>query len=201
MDKESDSDSTLDFDDEEIFTDKFNNITVSNKSSTDVGYQTELYVGTLLEKCSNISEYKNIGYFFNKKDFIYKIHGEDKLRGLQVKTLVQLKLKNTFIISLRKTYSADTLLVCCNKERTRFFIDFWKNINYTNINFTETNTFNNKDKLFFGEEKNVITGLTFLETLNEFCKFSDFYDENDIAPNNKSEQALCSHIEKNSKTI
>lgn len=91
------------------------------------GDQTELYVMNLLQKSNSFLAVQRIGQTGDKADLIITLFSGIQ-KGLQIKTLIEDKtIHNRFYINMN-TYPPDMLIVMVNNERTKFALEFQKNI-------------------------------------------------------------------------
>jgi hypothetical protein len=97
-----------------------------------VGEQTEQYVSALLEHEPLVKSVNEIGIQRDATDLVVRM--DDALHGLQIKTIYLNNSKDpkaeTYHLTLDKDfkYPDDMLVVMVNHERTRFAIDFFRNI-------------------------------------------------------------------------
>jgi hypothetical protein len=116
-------------------------------NTTKIGDETEKWVEDKLKTLDNIESVERIGYLRHALDITYNVNGV--IRGIQVKTLLHRSGYHDDYYSLRECeYDDDTLLVCVNKERTRFAMFFFNQIkkfefdfcnkSHTNYRFTYT---------------------------------------------------------------
>lgn len=156
-----------------IIIDRFKEI---GKSVMRVGINTEKWIYEIMHIFTSINSIKLIGYTGNKLDVIYKVNGEDKFRGIQIKTLVKTKNNDTFSLKLHShKYDDNTLIVGINKEKNKFALFFVKEISSSCPTFS----FNKKEPKYKNFMfKSMSKFLLILES--KLCQ-SCIYNVNDIS--------------------
>lgn len=95
------------------------------EENSSIGDETEIYIENIIKNFTDISECQRIGHTGDKMDIIYKMNNEKIYRGIQIKTLYSNKNReDSWSTSGHLKYDKDTLIVSCNKERTRFCVIF-----------------------------------------------------------------------------
>lgn len=154
------------------------------KNVTTIGDETEIYVLNIIKEFKEIKSCFKIGQTGDKCDIKYQFNNEDFERGLQVKTLTQMKYKkNSFGNSSCGGYDENTLLVFVNKERDKYALIYSQNCPKSVVFiFTIKSKTKYKDNIF--------------TDIDEFKKQLLIYMKNSI----KYKEQLCiSHMnEKNS---
>jgi len=123
-----------------------------------IGENTEIFLVDLLKQINNFSNVIRLGNLSEK--FNIKIQLKDgTTKGIQIKTLTEkINKRDVYYINNKKIYDDQILVVMINKERTRFALDFFKNIKhgivelpfsstrskYINIMYKDLNLFTDK---------------------------------------------------------
>lgn len=98
----------------------------SHTNEIDVGQKTEIYVCDLLLWTKCFKNVERCGFTGEKCDIKITLLNDVQVQ-IQVKTLVKDDRDDIFYINKCK-YENNMLIVMINKDRTRFALDFWKNI-------------------------------------------------------------------------
>lgn len=111
---------------------------IVSKTVYKTGDDTELWVVNKLKLIALISSAERVGYTGSKYDVEFKLNDENKIRGIQVKTLIKNTRSNDSyqFCSRGSNYSANTLFIGVNKDRTRFTLMFYKDLKTQNPTFT-----------------------------------------------------------------
>lgn len=107
-------------------------------STIEIGDETEKYVVTLLGEAGAFLNVERIGQRGSKSDVVIT-HKDGKKTHLQVKTLVEhqsTSMDDFAVLTLQGQYPSDMLLAMCNKDRTRFVVEFFKNCKKGGMNFS-----------------------------------------------------------------
>jgi hypothetical protein len=150
----------------------YNEITYNIKSNTHIGDEIEKQIFNILLNIDFLYNVKNIGRKCDKMDIIYKVSGETEYRGIQVK-IISCEY-NSYYFNTSKTYTDDTLIVASNQDGTKRCLMFYKEVK-DKTRFTLKYNKEYNDRIFYNNEINEYSNLTFEETLKIMCKKSDFY--------------------------
>lgn len=102
---------------------------VPSRSTVEVGDATENYVSDVLVYEGYIVD--DVGHTGDKSDFAVHVPIDDQIikKCLQIKTLiVKSSATDAYFVNMDHKYDDDMLIVMVNKERTRFALDFYKNL-------------------------------------------------------------------------
>lgn len=163
----------------------------NGKLTNSNGEEIEKWVFNLMKIFNGINSMEIIGYVGHKLDIIYKVDGEDKFRGIQVKTLVKSYSNDRYDLDYHKSeYNSDTLIVGINKDKNRFVLFFVKDITFNKITFSF-----NTGKCKYKEFMYTSIG-KFLVDLEEKLKHSCFYYKDDVNKDIKKEIESMERISK-----
>ena len=102
---------------------------IKGNESIHLGDNAEEYICEILKSFDNIACTERIGYVRGKLDIIYKCLHDNSFRGIQVKSLVKSKHKDSYFCKIRKNnYDKNTLIVGINKQCDRFILFYYNNI-------------------------------------------------------------------------
>lgn len=154
------------------------------KSTVEIGDDTEKYVENVLKSFNGITNVIRIGNEGSKCDIIYQVIDEIKagntiFRGIQVKTIGSKGTSgNYYYFPNDKIYDQHTLMVGVNSKRTFACIFFYFQIFNRGSSFPLDFLSDNDLSfgLFTNNNVNKITGMTFLQQLEYFLKYSMIYD-------------------------
>lgn len=115
--------------DKKIIDDLRENYNPSEKylNTIKTGDDSENYITKLLINTNKFKNVNNIGNEGGKSDIIIT-NTNETINHIQVKTLTSLKKDDSYYITINCTYPENMLIVMLNKERTRFAVDFARNI-------------------------------------------------------------------------
>lgn len=99
-----------------------------NINTTVIGDDTEEFVVDLLKSSKKYKNVEKIGQIGGKADILIT-HKNDSFNYIQVKTINPNKTrKDAYTYTNDKKYPENMLIVMVNKDRTRYAVDFYKNI-------------------------------------------------------------------------
>ena len=112
-------------------------------NATKIGDETEKWVEEKIKTFNNIQSVERIGYMRHTLDIIYKIN--NNYRGIQVKTLSHTTRKHDDHFSISECkYDNDVLMVCVNKDRNKFALFFYGDIEKLEFDYRNKNSKNYK---------------------------------------------------------
>jgi len=105
-----------------------------NKDSTSIGDNTEIYITNLLTNSKEFEFVDRVGQIGDKTDIILTLKSGER-KSLQVKTIYLSKPPELYSMTNDCKYLDDMLIVMVNTERTRFALEFAKNMTQSNPKF------------------------------------------------------------------
>ena len=173
-----------------------NGIDNGRNDSITIGDNSETYIFELITENEEFNKIKIIGRENSELDIVYKIKGENELRGIQIKTLQKIETLygNNYYLKNIKKYSNDTVIIGISKDRSyacifqRKEIGIDKDSIYVNINNPSIDIKNNIFDLI--KDKDL-----FMQKLFEYCKISIFYKDSYCSESNSKERDSMKRLE------